>query len=407
MLDRPGGVQQVLIHLAAGLRERGHTVKIITPRPAGYEGEAPEDYILLGTSSRFNPSLGTGTAGTWTMDIDSKDVRALLNKEQFDVINFHEPWTPMLARQILPYSHAAHVGTFHANLADSLATKSIINVFMPYGRAIAQKLHILTVVSPASAAVLVNKANGTHVENKLLKNIKFIPNAIDLKVYKPFKKRTPLNGEGTKTVLYVGRLEKRKGVEWLIKAFGELTKEMPHAYLLIGGEGKQRRQLEQLVKTEEIPNVNFLGYISDEQKRHLMGNADLFCSPAMNGESFGIVLLEAMAMGAPVLAGNNIGYQSVLKGHGRVGLVDARATGDFANRLFVGLNDVNIQNLLRGWGLHEVKQYDYPKIIDQYEAAYRDAIRLLEDSKSGHKEHAKDEPKTKRVVRRLFVRRHA
>lgn len=407
MLDRPGGVQQVLIHLSEGLRARGHIVKIITPKPAGFEGKVPKDYILLGTSSRFNPGLGTGTAGAWTMDVDSKEVKAVLNKERFDVINFHEPWTPILARQMLPYSHAAHVGTFHANLADSLATKSIINVFMPYGRAIAKKLHILTVVSPASAAVLVNKANGNKVEKKLLENIKYIPNAIDLKVYKPLKKRTPINGEGTKTILFIGRLEKRKGVEWLIQAFGEVVKEMPHAYLLIGGEGKQRKQLEQLVATEAIPNVNFLGYVSDEQKRNLMGNADIFCSPAMNGESFGIVLIEAMAMGAAVLAGNNVGYRSVMKGRGRIGLVDAKATADFANRLYVTLSDTNVQNLLRSWGLKEVKQYDYPKVINQYEAAYQDAIKLLQDSKSVKKEHANDEPKAKKIVRRVFIRRHS
>src|SRR4051794_21723409 len=99
MFEHAGGVHQLVIHLADGLRQKSHTVKIITPRPAGYDGPVPENYILLGTSTKFNP--GMGTVGTWTYDIDKKAVQQLLDEEKFDVINFHEPWAPILARQIL------------------------------------------------------------------------------------------------------------------------------------------------------------------------------------------------------------------------------------------------------------------------------------------------------------------
>lgn len=404
MFEHAGGVQQLVAHLADGLKLKGHSVKIITPRPAGFQGEAPEDYILLGTSTKFNPGLGT--VGTWTFDVDDKEVKHLLDQQQFDVINFHEPWAPILARQIASRSSEAHVGTFHANLVDSSAAKYLVNMFTPYGRGISKKMQLLTAVSPAPAAVLLNKVNGQNEEEKkLVSNIKYIPNGIDLKVYKPLKKRTPLSGVGTKTILYVGRLEGRKGVSYLINAFAGLVKEMPHTYLLVAGEGKHRRQLEQAVATGNIPNVNFLGYVSDEQKRHLMGNADIVCAPAMYGESFGIVLIEAMAMGTPVIAGNNLGYRTVLRGRGRLGLIDAKSTEDFANRMSVILSDDAVWNLLHRWGINEVKQYDYPRIVDHYEAAYKEALDILTELNNGKKEP--DERRTKKIIRRVFVRRHA
>jgi phosphatidylinositol alpha-mannosyltransferase len=400
MFEHAGGVQQLVMHLADGLRQRDHEVKIITPKPAGFKEEAPPNYIFLGVSRRIRSGLST--MGDIGFENDGAEIDAVLKREKFDVINFHEPWAPVLTRQIVTRSSEAHVGTFHANLNDSVAAKSIVNMFVPYGRGIGEKMHLLTAPSPAAAAVLVDKGAG----NGLVENIKYVPNGIDLKLYKPPKKKLPLNGPDTKTIVFVGRLEKRKGVDDLLKAFSVLTREMPHVYLMIAGKGNRRYRLEQQVKTMELPNVNFLGYVTDEQKRHLMGNADVVCAPAMFGESFGIVLLEAMAMGTPLIAGNNIGYRSVMIGQGRLGLIDAEATEDFANRLSVFLEDAATQKLVRGWGLKEVKKYDYPKIVDLYESAYKEALAILNEARTG-KAAQENARANKKIVSRLFVRRHA
>jgi len=407
MLERAGGVQQQVIHLADGLIKKGHQVKIVTPRPATYKGDPPPGHIFLGTSSNFvNFSAGLATNGNWTFDIDMEDVKATLESEKFDVLNFHEPWAPILARQILALSEAAHVGTFHANFTDSVAAKSLVNLFLPYGRGICQKMHIFTAVSPAPAAVLIDKARSNHKEQEMIKNIKYIPNGIDLKVYKPPKKRLPLHGPRTKTIVYVGRLEKRKGVDWLLRAFKELTDSLPNVYLIIAGEGNRRQKLEEMVGTLQVPNVSFAGYVSDEEKRRLMGNADLVCSPAMFGESFGIVLLEAMAMGAPLVAGSNSGYINVLSGRGQLSLVDAEATADFTNRLRVFLEDESVQRLLRDWGLKEVKKYDYPRVVDQYEATFKEALKILNQAKAG-KAALEGKRTKKRLIGRVLIRRHA
>jgi glycosyltransferase involved in cell wall biosynthesis len=127
----------------------------------------------------------------------------------------------------------------------------------------------------------------------------------------------------------------------------------------------------------------------------------------MFGESFGIVLIEAMAMGAPVVAGRNSGYVNVLKGTGQLGLVDAKAAEDFADRLQLVMTDDKIARLLRGWGLSEVKQYDYPKVVDQYEAAYSEAVRVANKERNGKKAGAKDEAAKRPFIHRVLIRRHA
>lgn len=403
MLDRPGGIPQVVIHLHEGLKKRGHTVKVITQRPSSFKGDVPADYILLGTTRTFKAN-GLGTEGNWGMPTDSDEISEVLEKEQFDVINFHEPWMPMLAWQMLKYSKAAHVGTFHANLMDTAAGKSW-TIFKPYGVPLIRSMDLITATSPASAGMLIARANMKSRHDKhLINNLRYIPCGVELAVYKPVKKRLPLNGPDTKTIVYVGRLEKRKGVDYLLQAFAQLVKEMPNAHLIVAGSGVRIEKLKSDVEIEEIPNVVFPGYVSEQEKRRLLGNADLACFPATFGEGFGIVLLEAMAMGTPLVAGNNLGYAHVMSGHGRIGLVDPEATADFANRLAVMLTDEAQRRLMSSWALKEVRKYDYPKVVAQYEAVFKEALALKNAGKSAR--HKKDEKKPK-IISRLGFRRHA
>lgn len=405
MFERTGGVQQIVTHLHDGLVKKGHAVKVITQRPAGFKGDVPIDYILFGVTRNFDG--GFGVSGNWGMPADGNEIGQILEREKFDVINFHEPWMPILAWQMLKHSKAAHVGTFHANLLDNAAAKSWVNVFTPFGRGIGQKMHVLTAVSPAPAELLRNKVNNrSSAERRLINNIKYIPNGIDLKLYKPPKKRQPLKGPNTKTILYVGRLDRRKGIEWLLRAYSILEAKLPQAHLVIAGEGPRREKLGQLAEELGINNTHFTGYVSEDEKRRLMGNADVFCSPAMFGESFGIVLIEAMAMGTPVIAGRNSGYINVLTGDGRLGLVDAKATEDFAGRLELVLTDDKIDGLLRSWGLSEVKKYDYPKVVEQYEAAYKEALAIARQQRK-IKSVSSNEAAKRPIIHRLLVRRHA
>jgi phosphatidyl-myo-inositol alpha-mannosyltransferase len=407
MLDRPGGVPQVIIHLYEHFKKNGHEVKIITQRPSSFKGKVPKDYVLFGTTRTFKTN-GLGTEGSWGMPSDSAEIADYFKKENFDVVNVHEPWIPWLALQVVRNSHSVYVATFHANLVDTPGGKVwTSNLFTPFGRPFVEKMHLLTATSPASAAALLSMADMKRpLHRMLIKNLRYLPCGVELSYFKPVKKRQPLSGADTKTIVYIGRIEKRKGVEHLINAFSELVQQMPDAYLIIAGHGVQAKKLQQRVTYERIPNITFAGYVSDAERLRLLQNADLACFPSTQGEGFGIVLLEAMACGIPLLAGNNLGYVNVMKGHGRVGLVDPVATKDFANRMAVFLTDAVERRLMSEWALKEVKKYDYPKIAAQYEAAYREAIRIKERSaaKRGSKKDAKQ---TKSFARRIFVRRQS
>lgn len=405
MFERSGGVEQLITHLAEGLRRKGHSVKIITPRPVTFKGQPPKDYILLGSTRNFKG--GFGTSGNWGSTLNINEVQRVLNDEKFDVINFHEPWVPMIGWQILNFSDTAHVGTFHANLVDNMAGKFWINTFYPIGKPLVEKLHILTAPSYVPAATLIAKASPKNELHKfLIDNFKYIPNGVDLKKYTPLKSRKELSGKGTKTIVYVGRLEKRKGVEYLLEAFNVLVQEMPNTHLIVAGKGGKRKELERIVKANKTPNVKFLGFVTDEEKIHLFGNADLVCVPAMYGESFGIVLVEAMAMGAPVIAGANLGYKSVMTGHGRIGLVDSQSVEDFANRMAVFLSEPEIEKIMRTWGVRESKKYEYDNVIKQYEDAYKEAIKIRNQRKA---EAAKkrENGRIKKIFSRVLVRRQS
>jgi phosphatidyl-myo-inositol alpha-mannosyltransferase len=407
MLDRPGGIPVFVRYLHDGLKKRGHTVKVITQRPSSFKGDPPEDYILLGITRTFKTS-GFGTEGNWGMPADSEEIAEVLTKEKFDVINFHEPWLPMLAWQMLKHSKAAHVGTFHSNLLDTTAGKAWTSkIFTPYGRPLLRKMDVFTATSPVAAGMLIKRADMDSAHERwMVESMRYIPLGVDLSVYKPVKKRMPLSGAGTKTIVYIGRQEKRKGVDLLLEAFSLLEKNKPNVHLIMGGSGVMTNKLKQYVEEEELKNVKFTGFLSEEEKIRLLQNADVACFPSPFGEGFGIVLLESMAVGVPVVAGNNIGYAQVMKGSGRLGLVDPSAAKDFANRLEVFLEDAEVRKLMSSWALREIKQYNYPKVVTQYEKVYQDAIELKQN---GHKAKviAKDNEKSRKPFRRIFVRRHA
>jgi phosphatidylinositol alpha-mannosyltransferase len=204
-----------------------------------------------------------------------------------------------------------------------------------------------------------------------------VPLSVDLKKYRRPKTRT--SAAGTK-ILYIGRLERRKGVRYLLRAFQLLQAVEPDVELIIAGNGPERKMLEELSEELELHNVSFLGFVEDEQKHQLLNEADLFCSPAIYGEGFGIVLLEAMAKGLVTVAGDNIGYASALQELGAISLVDTRNTADFARRLRLLLKEERLRAAWQAWAATYVKQFSYEHVVDQYLEVYKAALK-----EHGHK----------------------
>lgn len=358
---KQGGVLEVVLALKEGLQQRGHEVKIITPYPRGSEVVDIPDVIFLGVSTDFH-SLTT-TAQVSSVGDDER-TKAIIEAEHFDILHFHEPWVPFLSRQLLQRSTSVNIATFHAKIPETIMTRTMIKVVNPYLRSIMKDLHVLTSVSDSGAEYAAGLTQSP---------ISIIPNGIDLKKYTVAKKAKSRNEP--KTILFIGRLERRKGVKYLLQAFQLFSQDNPEVKLIIAGDGPDREKLELLTEDLKLRNVTFLGFISDELKTQLLQEADIFCSPAIFGESFGIVLLEAIATGAVVVAGNNSGYTDVMKELGGMSIVNPRDPVEFARRLELLIREENLRKLWKKWAAEYVQQYSYDHVVDQYEALYVKALQ--------------------------------
>jgi phosphatidylinositol alpha-mannosyltransferase len=355
-----GGVQECVSSVADELERRGHEVRIITPMPRGFKGRVPKRILTAGMSANVRAFFNTQSQ--WSASIDSEAIHRMLDQEKFDVIHFHEPWVPIVSRQVLTRSKSVNVATSHAKIPDGLTNKALVNMFSSYTKSLIKCIDAYSAVSEPAAEYIKG-----FVDDK----IEIIPNGINLSRYQPTAKKP----SKYKTILYIGRLEKRKGVIYLLEAFKEVAKHHPEARLRIAGDGELRTKFEQWVKEHRVPRVEFLGFVSENRKHKLLNEADLFCSPALYGESFGIVLLEAMAMGLVTVAGDNPGYASVMRSKGKVSLVDPRNTHAFAKKLEMFLYDEKERDDWKKWALEYVKQFDYPKIVDKYERLYKHGLK--------------------------------
>ena len=199
-----------------------------------------------------------------------------------------------------------------------------------------------------------------------------IANGIDLQRCRQQVKR--LKQDVKPYILYLNRLEKRKGPRYLIRAYRRYLQTTEHQPLplIIAGDGPQAKLLRSDVERFNLEKlVSFEGYVSSQRKWELFVNAQVYVSPAPYGESFGIVLLEAMATQTPFIAGNNEGYQVVAQADGQVSLVNPRQLINFAKTLDRFCNDQALRQRWLTWANEAVEAYDYPRIVDQYEACFK------------------------------------
>jgi phosphatidyl-myo-inositol alpha-mannosyltransferase len=363
-INAPGGVQEVVWALKNGLEKSGHQTRIITPEPRKHGPHPDPDVIFAGTSVDFRTLSFSDTTSHVSSTADAERIDAMLAEEQFDILHFHEPWMPLLSRQLLQRSDSVNIATFHSKVADGAISRSILKAVTPYLNSVQKYLHVLTAVSDSAAEYASDMTD---------QPITIIPNGIDLKRYHRNLGRADDAAE--RTILFVGRLERRKGVKYLLQAFQIFSQNNQDVKLIIAGDGPDREKLELLADDLKLRNVDFLGYVSDDLKLELLARADLFCSPALFGESFGIVLLEAMATGTVTVAGNNSGYVDVMQDMGNLSIVNPEDTTEFARRLDMMLNRPELRKLWQKWAKAHVAQFDYPKVIAQYEALYREALQ--------------------------------
>lgn len=301
----PGGVNTHITKLAQHFVDAGHEVRIIGPS-SDELAPVPPNAIVIG-KPRSIPASGSVARITINLRLSGR-VKEVLAEERFDVVHVHEPLMPVLPIQFLRFSETVNVGTFHAAKEGGNRLYSYTRTLL---RRFYRKLDGKIAVSPAAELLVSRYFSGYY-------NI--IPNGIDLAHFTGEPRPLPQYRDGKLNILFVGRMEKRKGLAYLLRAYPSIKRELPRTRLIIVGDGRLRAGYERYVHRWDLDDVIFAGYVSDDELPRYYQSADVCCFPATGNESAGYVLLEAMASGKPVVASNIEGYASVVT-HGVEGLL--------------------------------------------------------------------------------------
>ena len=355
----PGGVTEHVKHLAESLRGRGHDVMVMAPSSRIGDDHGIPGYVRIGRSV---PVKSNGSVARIALSFHLvRRVRAVLDDNDFDVVHYHEPLVPSLPITVLRFHRGANVGTFH--------TQAKRNLGYYYGRPFLgryfKRLHACIAVSIPARDFVARYFPGDY---------RIVPNGIDTDRFNPaVPPLAHLRTPGKRTILFLGRMERRKGFDVLLEAYAQLRRRRADLRLVAVGDGPEREGYERQVDSYGIPDVTFTGRVSEEVKPAHYTSADVFCSPALGGESFGIVLLEAMASGVPVLASAIAGFTTVVD-PGKDGLLVPPAQPRvWAQALETVLNDDDLARAMSRNAVRSAQRYAWSTVTDEVLDVYDEA----------------------------------
>jgi phosphatidylinositol alpha-mannosyltransferase len=351
--DVPGGVQAHVRDLAVSLIALGHEVSVLSPVDDPDEAELPSYVVPAGRAVPvpYNGSVARLVFGPLSL----ARTRRWLRDGSFDVLHVHEPTVPSVSMLACFAASGPIVATFHTATARSRALQVFGTALQPALEKVIGRI----AVSPAARRVVVEHLGGDAV---------LIPNGVDVA---HFEHATPLPDRGdAPTVVFLGRIdEPRKGLAVLLEALPELVRLVPDVRLLVAGPG-DADDVREAVPPSLRDRVELLGRVSEAVKAQVFASGDVYCAPNTHGESFGIVLVEAMAAGTPVVASDLEAFRRVL-GDGRAGvLVPVRDAGALAAGLGALLQDRPRQQRLVAAGRQAVRAYDWSTVTRQIVEVY-------------------------------------
>jgi phosphatidyl-myo-inositol alpha-mannosyltransferase len=341
-LSVPGGVQNQVLGLAHALRGHGHDVRVLGP----CDGPPPEPGVTpLGNSV---PLAANGSVAPIAPDLPCalRTIRALRD-ERFDVVHLHEPLVPGPCMTAAVMATAPLVGTFHA-----AGVSAAYRWAGPPLRWLTDRLAVRCVVSDDARALVERHLGGTYEPAF---------NGVEVERY---AKATPWPTEGP-TVLFLGRHEERKGLAVLLDAWPDLPAD---TRLWIAGEGPDTEALQAVVGDDG--RVEWLGRIDDAEKARRLRGADVFCAPSLHGESFGIVLIEAMAARTAIVASDLPGYANVARRDREALLVPPGGSSALAEALTAALGDARLRERLVGAGESRADELSMDRLAERYLELY-------------------------------------
>jgi phosphatidylinositol alpha-mannosyltransferase len=344
--DFPGGVNRHVEQLSSYLRLRGHQVTIVAPGGGDSEGFRTVGGSFAVTSNRSvaNISFGPRVAAR---------VRKLIRETPFDILHLHEPLIPSVSLLALHYSRCASLATFHAaREGGSLGYR----VSKPLLNPLARKIDIRAVVSPAALALVSRYFPGEY---------RILPNGVDTKIFSPGREVLAGLAEDRFYLVFVGRAEPRKGLDVLLDALPMVREAYPEVSLLVVGvdESYGRRD-----------GVVWLGRLEDGLVPAAYRSARFMISPALGRESFGIVLIEAMACGLPVVASDIPGYRAVVDDGVQGVLVPPGDHRALARALVELVGDDTKRKSMGEAALRRAAEFSWENLVGDVEEAYMEAV---------------------------------
>ena len=334
-LDRFGGVQDQAGKLVGWLRQAGHDAWLVGPGNIG-----PPGARLVGPITGVKAN-GAATPITLSPRAWKRTAEAVAGA---DVVHIHEPFMPVVSQAASAVQGVAKVGTFHAD--PSRAVRRLYRIGGPLLRRVAGELTLATAVSPVAAAPLAGLAN-----------VRLVPNGIDAGQFE-------IGDKTVGRVVFLGRDDPRKGLDVLLRAWPAVRDRLPRAELVVAGtDGRQ---------AAAQPGVRFAGAVDEDAKRALLANAAVFCAPNTGGESFGIVLAEAMAAGCALVVSALAAFVHLVGDAGV--LVKPGDPGDLAAGIIRVLVDTELRGRLASAATVRAGLFDRGVVLQQYLEVYEEAI---------------------------------
>jgi phosphatidylinositol alpha-mannosyltransferase len=358
-LSRPGGVQGQVVGLARSLRTRGHEVTVVAP--AGEPDGVPDDvgdHYVIGHPTQLHSNGSVAPVALWPTAAGRAE--RFVHRGDFDVVHLHEPLAPMAAYGLVLTAPLPMVGTYHRS-----GVSRWVRPLHPLAALVGRRMQVRVAVSEAARRT-GERAGGGEFE--------VLFNGVEMD---RFESAAPqLDPEGRPAVLFLGRHEQRKGLQVLLDAFATLQ---PPAVLWVAGDGPatevQRR------RHPESDRLHWLGLLGDEEVASRLAGADILCAPSLQGESFGMVLLEGMAAGCAVVASDIEGYRTAASGHATLvapGDVNALA-GALAAVLLQGGTGASAQ------ARSEAREYARAWSMDTLAGRYLEVyVRAIESFRATH-----------------------
>ena len=356
--DAPGGVQAHIRQLTKRLRGRGHEVLILAP--GEHPGFDPPGVKIVGRP--FHIRANGAVARICFSKSSKRIVQETLDEFAPDLVHAHDPIVTSTSRWATTRTTAPVVATFHSYFAaDSLAGR-FFTALAPFGYSIWRRLAQRIAVSEAARESVCMRMG--------YDPIRIVPNGTDVHV---FERATPAKLPKGRTMLFVGRLEPRKGFPVAVRAFARLAQQYSDLQLIVVGEGVEREAVEVLPYALRS-RVHLLGRVSDHVLPTYYAAADVFVAPALGSESFGIVLVEAMAAGLPIVASDIAGYREVVRDRREALLVrsgDPSALAGAVQQLFENPEQARA---MAEAGRVRAQRYDWDTILTTLEEIYSEAL---------------------------------